>query len=158
MESFREDSLELVKQIELSNTTADILQGRGDMLRADDALRDSCHQPFDSTFRGGFPKCVTFYEALQRAWRKMQMRGLVGAIPFPVTQEQASNITENDFVKLAKEAHGKFTETERNRQKEEHFANLYATVSKLDLNRLRIIHKDDFNLFEYDDMPSTIFG
>ncbi|WAQ95950.1 hypothetical protein MAR_028640 [Mya arenaria] len=106
MESFREDSLELVKQIELSNTTADILQGRGDMLRADDALRDSCHQPFDSTFRGGFPKCVTFYEALQRAWRKMQMRGLVGAIPFPVTQEQASNITENDFVKLAKEAHG----------------------------------------------------
>ena len=157
METFAQDSLEMIRQMGLSNDTVDLLTKQGIDLREEDALLDSCNQPFDSIFKGGYPKCITFHEALQRAWKKMQMRGLIGPVKFALTEEQSKNLSQMEFENMAREARNLHTYKERQHFKRGHFKKLYSSVARRDLERLLVIYADDFRLFEYSKRPDIIF-
>lgn len=159
MESFAGDSLELVRHLKLSNETVDLLETEGSHFAWLDAIKDTAHQPFDQNFRKGYAKCISFHEALKRSWTKLQIRGLIGSHDFPLTQAgPTNNLTEEQFVQLAVEAREKSTLQERQSLKLKNFLELFSGVSNEELETIRTIYADDFNLFGYNDRPNTLFG
>ena len=156
IETFRSDSFELMKQLNMSETIESL---RDDMteLAADDALRDTLSQPFDEIFREGYKDCITFREALVRAWTKLQMRGLIGRQSLGLPDTVAENITKEQFVDHARKARKMSTEDERKDLRKEYLLSFYATISDVDLNRLREVYAEDFRLFEYSERPNYIY-
>ncbi|KAH3861902.1 hypothetical protein DPMN_024856 [Dreissena polymorpha] len=153
MENFQSDSIELIRQMRFTNETLDVLSENGDMLSAEDAILDSCYQPFDPDFQAGLLKCISFYEALKRTWRKMQIRGLIGPEDIPVTEKDAVLVTQDKLFKLAMESRDHTTQTERLRMKNNFYREFYNSIGAEDLSKLRAIYAEDFMLFEYDHRP-----
>ncbi|XP_045210838.1 carbohydrate sulfotransferase 14-like [Mercenaria mercenaria] len=158
MESFAEDSLELARRLKLSNQTINLLEAEGGRLSWLDAVKDTAHQPFDKKFRKDYIHCISFYEALNRSWKKMQIRGIIGRQNFPLKESQENTLTEEQFVRLAVEARDKSTSEERKQLQREHFLQMYSKVSKPEFEMIRRIYEADFRLFEYDDKPEILFG
>ncbi|KAL3877451.1 hypothetical protein ACJMK2_035155 [Sinanodonta woodiana] len=154
MESFTTDSLEVVSKLSL-NSTWEFLKKNGNSLAEQYALLETVKQPF--LFQHNYIKCISVDEALRRSWKTLQIRGIIGKIRFPVIMGTGANTTQEEFKSLALAARAKSTPDERIQAKLEAFQELYRTVPLSHLEKLRKIYKEDFQLFEYDDMPSAIF-
>lgn len=157
MESFKEDSLALLRQMNLSHV-AKFIQNNDGRYAAEDAINDTVNQPFYSEFRKDFLKCITVKEALERAWLKLQTRGLIGNQSFEISEQESSVITYEQFQQLAMKARRNSTKEERNLIKQNFFHKMYDTVSKEDLEKISRVYQDDFNLFEYDIRPRNLFS
>ncbi|XP_052773961.1 uncharacterized protein LOC128212516 [Mya arenaria] len=157
MESFGVDSLELMRKMKLTNETIDLLKKNGSALAAEDAIKDSCHQPFDLGFKKDYLKCLSFYEALKRAWLKMQMRGLIGPEEMPLTEAQSTTLTLEQFYQMAMQSRNACPSPDRNKMQRDHFLKFFATINAHEMEKIRLIYAQDFNLFEYDDRPSELF-
>ena len=158
MESFTEDVVELAKYLKHSRKTIDIINKKESRFSWLDAILDTAHQPFDNLFRKSYTPCISFYQALQRSWKKMQIRGLIGRQEFPKNESHVNNLSEQTFIDMAIAARNKSTPEERKRLQKEQFLKLYSEVSKNDLEMIRKIYESDFRIFEYDDRPSILFG
>ena len=155
MESFPEDSMELIEKIGL-NKTAQLLKENGADLAATDAIKDTVHQPFDKEFQKGLAKCITKQTALERAWLKLQARGLIGRKPLNISD--ADKLTHAEFVQMAFEARAESTSKERSELKKEMMNQMYDTITAEKLESLRTVYTVDFKLFEYDDRPDWLFS
>jgi len=158
MEQFGVDSWELIKRLNFSNETVESLRENGSRLASDDAIRDSCNQPFDPNFVKLYKRCISFYEALQRAWFKMQTRGLIGPEELPVTEKEAQTLTLDKFVQLAMASRDSCPSGVRKKQQHDHFLKFFSSVSKSDLEKIRNIYAEDFKLYEYNDRPPELFN
>ncbi|XP_060076870.1 carbohydrate sulfotransferase 9-like [Ylistrum balloti] len=110
-------------------------------------------------FKQNILKCVSFYEAMQRTWRNLQIRGYLGInMSVPFTREEADTVTKEEFMSAlvtAYESSGSRSYRRSNRR--EALIEAYATVSTADLEKLRRIFKPDWALFGYNDRPIEIF-
>lgn len=158
MESFSVDAIELAHRLKISNQTIHFLESEGGKYAWLDAVKDSAHQPFDKNFVKEYKPCITFHEALQRSWKKMQTRGLIGKEAFPLSNDKVANLTEEEFIQIAVRSREKSSSKERNDLKKNYFTEMFATISFSDLEMLRTIYAEDFRLFEYDDRPAVIFS
>lgn len=157
MESFKEDSLELVRQMNLS-AVAEFLKENGSSLAAEDAINDTTSQPVFGGFKEKYLSCISEKEALQRAWQKLQIRGLIGNNSLEITDTEAKVLTFEQFQHMAMEARNKSSKEERNAVKRHFYYRMYETVPLEDLERISRIYQDDFDLFEYDSRPSDLFS
>jgi hypothetical protein len=158
MESFTEDVVELGRHLKLPRKTMDIIKDKKNRFSWLDAIEDTAHQPFDEYFQKQYAHCISFKQALQRSWKKMQIRGLIGRQDFPLDEVHINNISEQAFIELAKAARFSSTSDERKQLQKEHFLQMYSKVPINDLEMISKIYESDFRIFEYDDHPSILFG
>ena len=154
MENFEEDSLFILKKLKL-NKTLELLESNGNDLAADDAIRDTLKQPF--TFRWKYIRCMSFYDALQRAWTKLKLRGLIGNDTLKLDRVKDSRVTFNQVLKLARVSRSNSRSEDRRNMKENAFLNSWRMVPLSDKIRLRTLYSADFLLFNYNDTPENLF-
>jgi hypothetical protein len=83
MENFQEDSAQILTKLGLTKMVL-FLNISGKDAAVDDAIKDTLNQPF--SFHTKYKSCVSFKDALLRAWKKLQIRGLIGNDTLDVRQ------------------------------------------------------------------------
>ncbi|XP_060561038.1 carbohydrate sulfotransferase 12-like [Ruditapes philippinarum] len=157
METFKEDTFHILSKCNQNETFEKlaIFEKQFSSLHADDAIDDSITSPFSWTDE--IRKCIPWAEALQRIWRKLQIRGVIGMQAFPLSDREAERINETKFIELVKKTRLRTTSKERQWQKEYAFMEAYQTVPSNVINDIRKIYSRDFKLFDYDDIPNNLF-
>jgi hypothetical protein len=155
LETFKQDSADLIKILNRKFNGS---------LRTEDleseAGKNAVNGPVNSLFenKAAITKCITFYEAMKRVWRMLQIRGtLCKNITFPVNQIEADTIHKEDFLVLALDAYNK-SGKESYRNRKDSMAEAYGMVPKADLEELLLLFKPDCNLFDYEERPSVVFN
>ena len=99
------------------------------------------------------------YNFFLRTWRDLQIRGYLSKyIDMPMTKEQASDITSEEFFSLIKEALEKpMNRTAVKLQRQEAMIQAYRTVPLKDMERLSEYVKMDCLMFGYDLRPNELF-
>lgn len=156
MESFKDDSIELMNQMNLTNV-AKFIEQNGESLAAEDAINDTVSQPFYPEFKRDYLNCITEKEALERAWLKLQTRGLIGNKSLEISEDEAKQQTFDTFQRMAMVARKNSTKEERSAMKHYFFQKMYKTVPREDLEKISRLYQDDFHLFEYDSRPADLF-
>lgn len=105
-------------------------------------------------------KYITLHEALLRAWRTLQIRGILPiAVDLPFNEDQTKNITKDIVFQAAKDV----IENVKDRsvlkaQRKEALMEAYSLLSMDLKNRLEKFVEMDCRLFGYDSRPSYIFN
>lgn len=154
METFKRDTYHILSKLNQTQTL-EVFDDAFSALHADDAIEDSTNGPF--SWRGGIVKCIPWFTALQRIWRKLQIRGVIGMQAFPLNNEEAETISKDDFIEILKKARRASSSEERSWQKVQSFSEAYRTVHIDTLGKIRRMYAREFTLFEYDDRPPEIF-
>ena len=99
------------------------------------------------------------YNLFLRTWRDLQIRGYLSKyIDMPMTKEQASDITSDEFFSLIKEALEKpMNRTAVKLQRQEAMIQAYRAVPLKDMERLSKYVKMDCLMFGYDLRPNKLF-
>lgn len=151
LETFGLDIRPMLMHLNLTRTD-DLLQSNGSALAADDAIRDTTFQPFDKSFTKLLPGCnVTFLDALNRAWHKLQVRGLIGKQELSLSEETLNTLSYSKFLNMANVAHDTSSKEERRALKSDFYRSSYLTLDAALLDSIRRVYADDFRLFEYKD-------
>lgn len=155
MENFNEDSKEILRKLGLTSM-ADFLDKSGKEASVDDAIKDTLSQPF--TFRAKYRTCMSFQDAILRAWKKLQIRGLIGEASLDglIINEKVTKL--DDVISRARAARNQSTALERKEIKNKMFNELWDQVDTLDMYKLKKLYANDFELFGYDSMPSKLFS
>ncbi|XP_045213517.2 uncharacterized protein LOC123564204 [Mercenaria mercenaria] len=156
METFAADSIELVRQLNLSETEQ-ILTLNGSEMAADDAIQDTTYQPFHTAFRSDMLKCMTPLEALNRSWQKLQIRGLIGNHDLEMTAKGVEELSYSDFLHMARTARNASTKKRRRKLKKSFYNQFYESIPAEMLQNLTVVYKDDFELFGYNSKPTQLF-
>ena len=154
METFLDDSMFLYRKLGLNKTMAAL--NKLSKLQDSDALYDTISSAF--RFKKEVVKCIPWDEALKRVWRKLQIRGVIGKDPFPLSAEESDKINLDDFVWLVKETSLNSTSSERRKQRKEALVEIYRSVPLDLLRQLRKVYSTDFELFDYESSPEYIFN
>lgn len=154
MENFAEDSLYIIRKLGLQKM-ADFLEQNGSDVATDDAIVDTLSQIF--TFRIKYRPCISFRDAVSRAWTKLQVRGLVAneTIRDLVLDERKTRI--NALQNIAYRSRNSSDCSQRKQFKNQIFKEYWNSVDKTDIEKLRKLYKDDFRIFGYDD-KSVLFS
>ncbi|KAL4221985.1 hypothetical protein ACF0H5_018032 [Mactra antiquata] len=155
MENFSSDSTHIFKKLQLTRSI-EALQNKGKQLADDDALNDTVTSPF--LWKNEIKTCIPWHEALNRIWKKLQIRGVIGKQPLSLTADEAEHITQQEFLDLIKQTQKLTSYEERKKQRHDALIEIYSQVDQNDLEMLKKSFKDDFELFEYDISPSYIFN
>ncbi|XP_060595965.1 uncharacterized protein LOC132750044 [Ruditapes philippinarum] len=155
LEQFATDSYFLYEKLNLSRAIETITK-QGKQLADEDALQDTVTSPFE--WKDTIKSCIPWLEALKRIWRKLQVRGVIGKEELPLTAELAENISVQEFINLVLTTKEKTPYSERKKQRTEALIEIYSSVKPELLEQLKHIYKHDFDFFEYDNNPSTIFN
>ena len=153
MENFMSDSVFLYKKLGL-NKTLDAIQKFSGLLDHD-ALYDTVSSAF--AFKNDVVQCISWDEALRRVWRKLQIRGVIGKHPFPLTADESDKIEQEEFIWLVKETRLKTHSEERRKQRKEALIEIYRSVPPELLSQLRTVYTADFELFDYESSPEYLF-
>ncbi|XP_045177072.2 carbohydrate sulfotransferase 9-like [Mercenaria mercenaria] len=154
MENFQEDSIDILKKLGLTKM-ASFLEKNGKEVSDIDAIGDTLNQPF--AFRKQYGRCISFKEAILRSWRKLQIRGLIENDTLNITLINDSALTLSGIIAIAKELRKSSTAPGRKQIKNAMYKAIWSNVSLSDLYKLQELYAKDFNLFGYDNMPTTIF-
>ncbi|XP_021357702.1 carbohydrate sulfotransferase 12-like [Mizuhopecten yessoensis] len=100
------------------------------------------------------PKCTSLPQALERAWKVLQIRGVLSQLadfPYNVIKHN-SNISKSQFQDvIAKEIkRWPMTKADKRLSREQAIVNAYKFVSSSDLKRFNSIFHPDFSIFGYD--------
>ncbi|XP_045186397.2 carbohydrate sulfotransferase 9-like [Mercenaria mercenaria] len=155
METFKADTFHIMSKVNQTQTL-EIFEHEFSSLHADDAIDDSTSGPF--SWKGDIIRCITWPEALQRIWRKLQIRGIIGVHGFPLTDNEANTIPKHEFIALLEKTRLKTTSSERGWLKEQAFREAYRSVPINVLDEIRKIYSNEFSLFDYNDSPGEIFN
>lgn len=155
MEQLSSDANFLYLKLNLDRTI-DTLYRSGEQLADEDALYDTVTSPFK--WKNDIKNCVPWYNALKRIWRKLQIRGVIGKEQLPLTEDQAENISEQEFFDLIKKTHNNTTYFARKKQRTEALIEIYSQVNTDYLHKLKYSYRHDFDFFEYDSNPAYIFN
>jgi hypothetical protein len=155
MESFREDMFPVLENLQLENAIPFLEDGLKEK-SVFDALEDSIFSPY--SWRKDILRCMGWHEALQRIWRKLQMRGLIGMDKtFPLTRYASARISKEMFLETAKSAWRSSNSSKLKKQKSEVFIEMYRSVPVDVLKHFAANFELDFHLFDYDPSPKEIF-
>lgn len=154
MENFKYESIPIVDKMGLTKM-AEFLRENGSDESTNDAIKDTLQQPF--SFRTRYRSCVTFKQAVLRAWNKLRIRGLIGndTLPEYLLDEKKSKMS--DLVMFAKQSGLHSKAEERKAYKTQIYKDFWHSVDISDLHKLKKIYETDFKLFRYDDEPAVIF-
>ncbi|XP_053391782.1 carbohydrate sulfotransferase 12-like isoform X2 [Mercenaria mercenaria] len=155
IETFKADTFHIIYKFNQTQTL-EVFEHELSSLHADDAIHDSTSGPF--SWKWGIIRCITWPEALQRIWRKLQIRGIIGVNGFPLTDNEANNIAKEEFIALLEKTRFKTTSGERGWLKEQAFKEAYRSVPFDVLDEIRTIYSNEFSLFDYNDSPGEIFN
>lgn len=153
METFAQNADEILIKLGL-NKTAEYLRTNGANAADEDAIKDSVVQPY--VFQNRYRLCMSFSDAIDRAWKKLQIRGLVapGSAPSHLTYTDS---TWKDFFALAKASRDTLSKDERKQLKLNWQREYWAQIDVRDLLQLKRLYAKDFQLFNYDDHPEIVF-
>lgn len=153
MDTFGIDIAEMLNYMKLVKTN-ELLYTNGSVLATLDAIKDTTYQPFDPVFQKGFMSCnMDLKDTLQRAWLKLQARGLIGRQDFELPVNTTfESITYDLFLKQAVNAYENSTAQERYELKREHYKIFYLSVPKSAREKLKQAYAEDFRLFEYSNV------
>jgi len=154
MEIFSTDALHLYNRLHM-NETINELQKHGKELADMDAMTDTVNSPFE--WKKDIKKCIPWRQALNRVWRKLQIRGVIGKQQLPLNDEEAEAITKERFFDLIKKTQALTSYKERKQQRVDAMREIFASVPMEYLQELKTAYKEDFDLFEYNDDPGDIF-
>jgi len=156
MESFKDDALAIFEKFNLSSMSHS-MERQMKSYADDDAIYDSIASPF--SWKKDITPCMTWHEALLRIWRKLQLRGIIEmSIKLPVNENNADNVTQDDFIRLANEARSISDQQKLKQQKKEMFIKFYQSVPVKAVHALRKAFERDFFLFDYESTPNEIFN
>ena len=104
-------------------------------------------------------KCTTNFKMMTNVWFAYQIRGfLPKELPLPVSKITSSNTSIVEFRWLVESAYIAHQGTfDSHAQRTEMVSELYQTIPMQDRLALKKRLQRDFELFEYDPMPSYIF-
>lgn len=157
METFSEDVVFLAQSLNL--TIVSYLESQQFKFEyVKDAIEDSINSPF--SWRKKIINCMSWHEAGQRVWRKLQIRGVISRrISFPYTADSFEAVTSKEFIAAAVDAYQKSTDrAELKQQREDAFAEAYSTVNLAELQTLMAPMRDDFELFDYEEYTANVFN
>lgn len=154
MENFTVDSNHILKTLHME-TTIEALKKHGKELADMEATSDTVNSPFK--WKADIKKCIPWKEALNRIWRKLQIRGVIGKQQLPLSEEEAESITKEEFIKLILKTQALTPYSERKQQRKEAFREIFASVPIKHLEELKVAYKTDFDFFEYNTEPADIF-
>lgn len=153
METFAQNADEILIKLGL-NKTAEYLRQHGAVDADEDAIKDSVVQPY--VFENKYRLCISFSDALERAWKKLQIRGLVAPGPAP-SHLSSRNSSWRDFFAIAKASRESLSKEERKQLKLNWQREYWAQIEVSDLLQLKRLYAKDFQLFDYDDHPDIVF-
>lgn len=103
--------------------------------------------------------CISMHEAYLRSWKHMQIKGLISDHEiYPFNETKSQSIKPVDLVTVMKSAHVKSNPEELMIQKVKYFREIYRTVDLKSLRLLVQALRPDFEIFDYDPFPETIFN
>lgn len=104
--------------------------------------------------------CMSFYDAMKRAWLALQMRGILGCnVTMPINEDEAQTMTIDEFKSITRRAYQESGSKEfRSQCKSQALMKAYRSLPMADLQKLKQVLKSDCTLFGYDNMPSYIFN
>lgn len=103
--------------------------------------------------------CISMHEAYLRSWKHMQIKGLISDKEiYPFNKTKSQNIGPVDLIKVMKSAHLKSIPEQLKIQKIKYFREIYRTVDLKSLRLLVQALRPDFEIFDYDPFPETIFN
>lgn len=154
METFKEDTFHILAKLGQSQTL-EVFNSTFSEFHVNDAIDDSVSGPF--SWKREIIKCISWPEALRRIWRKLQIRGVIGASKFPLSDEEALTISKEEFIQTVINTGKKASSIERSKLKKLSFIEAYRSVPVGVLHGVRKVYSDEFKLFGYDDEPNDIF-
>lgn len=156
METFKDDTFYILSKLNQTQTL-NVFETKFSKLHAYDAIDDSISGPY--LWKSRITRCMSWHEALQRIWRKLQLRGVIlNSAKFPLNEDQSNNTTKSDFISIAFTAWGNSTSTERTKQKKEEYIKTFQEVPVDVLDSIRRVYEREFKLFGYDDRPNELFN
>ena len=156
METFSEDVVFLAQSLNLTIVSyLESQQFKFDY--AKDAIEDSISSPF--LWKKKILRCMSWYEAGLRIWRKLQIRGIISRrISFPYSAESFEVATSKEFITAAVDAYRRSTDrAELKQQKKDAFLEAYSTLNVIALQKLMTTMQSDFELFDYDEHAADVF-
>ena len=158
MESFADDAHFIISK--LRNKYADVVINFGDFdtgtaLDTAQGHVRFLYQALNKVKHLRYPK----YNFFLRTWRDLQIRGhLSKETDMPLSQNQVTSISQEDFFKLIKEALEKpANKTDVKHQRIEAMVQAYSAVPEEIMERLTKYVEQDCFLFGYDVRPAILF-
>ncbi|KAL4240770.1 hypothetical protein ACF0H5_001559 [Mactra antiquata] len=149
MENFRQDSFDILRMLNMRSMAA-MLNTTGNDQAAVDAIKDSLSQPF--TFRSKYWQCMSLENAVQRAWRKLMMRGLIASNEYETNYLKDFAVDRRSYNKLVDQAllvRKSSSASERRLSKCKLKAELWSQISDELMEKLKTLYAKDFYLFRY---------
>jgi hypothetical protein len=154
METFKADTFHILSKLNQTQTL-NIFRENFTDLYADDDIKDSVSMPF--SWKDDIVKCISWPKALQRIWRKLQIRGIIGSDAFPLSVAEAEAISEEKFIELLKTIRKNISHDGVSWQKKQSYMEAYKSVPIKLLDEIRHVYQKEFALFDYDDRPANVF-
>ncbi|XP_021367278.1 carbohydrate sulfotransferase 11-like isoform X2 [Mizuhopecten yessoensis] len=149
IESFKEDLGSFLKSQHLDEIVDISKMNQGNER---EAIYLTVSRAYDVVLR--VPKCASLPQALERAWKVLQIRGVLSQLAeFPYKMiEHNSNISKSLFLDVIAKEIKRFpmTQSDKLLSKEQAVVKAYESVSSSDLERFTSIFHPDFSLFGYE--------
>ncbi|XP_069103791.1 carbohydrate sulfotransferase 14-like [Argopecten irradians] len=148
IESFKEDLEKLLKSHNLHKVVDISKMNQGN---ENEAISLTVDRAYEVVLRR--PTCISLPQALERAWKVLQIRGVLSQrADFPYDKiKKNPNITKSTFLRVIANDMKRFpmTESDKELSKEQVIVNAYKSVSSKDLEKFNSIFHPDFTLFGY---------
>ncbi|XP_014786520.1 carbohydrate sulfotransferase 11 isoform X2 [Octopus bimaculoides] len=157
LESFQNDAEKMMAFIGLSDHKYLIQKAKNASVL--DELTDAAHILFSSDSNLKNP-CYDPYNAAQKTWRKLQMKGLISIhINFPYSPQNWLNITKQEFLTslMQKHQHSVNTDTNLSENRKMVLREAYQDIPDETKLKLKEIFEPDCLLFKYNPFPSFVF-
>lgn len=153
LETFEEDTLFLLKELKLDEKVK-FKDFQKETER--DAIVDAADYVF--SMKRAITKCMSLWEALFRAYRKLQIRGIIGKeIPFPFPRDLNREITINEYKQALLHAHAQSGSAEvRKANRKEAFLEAYSRLPQDLMLKLKEELSIDSKLFGYETYPQVL--
>lgn len=153
METFKEDTFHILHKLKLENLVKFTnFQNETET----DAIIDTVEYVY--SMRRPVQRCMPLPQALFRAWRKLQIRGILSKhIKFPYPLNYADDIHPDEFKRLLLDAHARSGSPKlRKRNRQEALLEAYSTLSSVTMDRLKDALRVDAVLFGYEEYPKKL--
>ena len=153
LETFEDDTFYLLKKFGFDKKIKfDDFQKETEM----DAIVDAADYVF--SMRGAITRCMNMKEAMLRAYRKLQIRGIISKeIPFPFSDDTHAQVTIDQYKQALLSAHAHSgSPATRKANRKEAFIEAYSTLPPDLLAKLRESLSIDLSLFNYEPFPEIL--
>ncbi|XP_045199729.2 carbohydrate sulfotransferase 11-like isoform X2 [Mercenaria mercenaria] len=153
LETFEEDTIYLLKKLKLDDK---VKFHNFERETERDAITDAADYVF--SMRKAITRCMSMNEALFRAYRKLQIRGIISKeIPFPFAQETNREIGIKEYKEALLVAHEESgPSSSRKSNRKEAFLEAYSTLPHDLIMKLKEDLSIDAKLFDYELYPESL--